>query len=179
MIVCVFDTETTGLIENHTKKLKDQPEVIEFAAAWADWDRLDVLVDQYSVLIRPSKSLPDQVRLITKLSDADLASCPAFKDVHEQISKVLTGVEIVCAHNLSFDMEMIDIEYERLGRKVAWPPTKICTVEQTIHIDGNRTKLDDLYMLLTGQQHVGAHRAMADVLATLACLREIRARGWM
>jgi hypothetical protein len=76
-------------------------------------------------------------------------------------------------------MEMLDLEYEKLGQKIMWPAQRICTVEQTIHVTGNRINLGDLHMLLTGQQHVGAHRAMPDVLATLNCLRAIREKGWI
>jgi hypothetical protein len=76
-------------------------------------------------------------------------------------------------------MEIIDLEFERLGRTFVWPTTRICTVEQTIHISGNRIKLSDLYRMLTGQEHRDAHRAMPDVLATLVCLKGIRDKGWL
>jgi DNA polymerase-3 subunit epsilon len=179
MIVCVFDTETTGLIENHSIKLERQPEVIEFASVWADWDDLDTVIDKYEVLIKPHQVLPEKTKTTTHMTDADLVNCPSFAQVSHQIYIPLCTCDILCAHNLSYDMEMLDIEFERLGQKLMWPSTRLCTVEQTIHVTGNRIKLGDLYKLLTGEEHKDAHRAMPDVLATLRCLKEIRKRGWM
>jgi DNA polymerase III epsilon subunit-like protein len=180
MIVCVFDTETTGLIDNHTRKLDRQPEVIEFACVQADWDDLEDIVDSYSVLIRPRTDVTDTIAVKTKITNEMLKDCTHFdKEIADRLVYFLCGSDLVCGHNLSFDMEMVDFEFERLGRKVVWPPSRICTVEQTIHINGNRINLGDLHMLLTGQKHEGAHRAMPDVLATLDCLRAIRAKGWL
>jgi DNA polymerase III epsilon subunit-like protein len=179
MIVCVFDTETTGLIDNHSVKLDRQPEVIEFAAAWVDWEDLTTLVIQYSTLIKPSKELPDKIKEITHLDDSDLAGCPSFASVSDRIASLLTEADAVCGHNLSYDMEMIDLEFERLGKRLTWPQQRICTVEQTIHIKGDRISLGDLHLLLTGALHVDAHRAMPDVMATLRCLTEIKARDWL
>jgi DNA polymerase-3 subunit epsilon len=180
MIVSIFDTETTGLIENHSRKLDKLPEVIEFACVWAEWDNLDEIVDRYEVLIRPRLGpLSDKVKSVTHLSDENLVDCVTFDQVAERIYSMLTATPIVCGHNLSFDMEMMDIEYERLQRRIRWPATKICTVEQTIHVTGNRIKLEDLHVMMTGEPHKNAHRAMEDVLATLRCLRGIRAKGWI
>jgi DNA polymerase-3 subunit epsilon len=182
MIVCVFDTETTGLIDNHVKRLDRQPEVIEFACVWAQWDALDEIIESFETLVRPQYS-----RLADKpekekphgLTDEDLKDCLTFDQVSEKVLALLTGTQVVCGHNLSFDMEMMDIEYERLRRKIAWPAARMCTVEQTIHITGNRIKLEDLHEMLLGHKHENAHRAMDDVMATLRCLREIRRKGWL
>jgi DNA polymerase III epsilon subunit-like protein len=182
MIVCVFDTETTGLIDNHVKRLDRQPEVIEFACVWADWDSLDTIEARYETLVRPQYS-----RLADKpekekphhLTDEDLAGCATFDQVADKIYALLTGTQVICGHNLSFDMEMMDIEYERLRRRITWPAARMCTVEQTMHMTGNRTKLEDLHQTLLGYKHENAHRAMDDVMATLRCLREIRRKGWL
>jgi DNA polymerase III epsilon subunit-like protein len=179
MIVCVFDTETTGLIDNHTRKLDRQPEVIEFACVWADWDDLEDVVDSYSVLIKPRTDVTDQIAVKTKITNEMLRGSPPFREVAHKIALLVSAAEIVCGHNLSFDMEMLDLEYERLDQKIKWPAQRICTVEQTIHVTGNRINLGDLHLLLTGQKHEGAHRAMPDVLATLDCLRAIREKGWL
>jgi DNA polymerase III epsilon subunit-like protein len=189
MIVCVFDTETTGLIDNHIKPLVRQPEVIEFACVWADWDDLTKVVASYETLIRPQHSRLADKPIEEKphnLTDEDLKDCVTFDQVADKIQSLLTGVEIVSGHNLSFDMEMMDIEYERLRRRLAWPSARMCTVEQTMHINGNRMALGrnkrgeiGLYEYLTGEEHKDAHRAMSDVMATLRCLQKIREKGWL
>jgi DNA polymerase III epsilon subunit-like protein len=195
MIVCIFDTETTGLIDNHVKRLDRQPEVIEFACVWADWDGLvsdEAVLDRYEVLIRPQlcrlNDKPEKEKP-HHLTDEQLADCPCFgREIADKLVYFLAGSDVVCGHNLSFDMEMIDIEFERLGRKLVWPPVRMCTVEQTSHIAQdaqrkpsryNRVSLGDLHYYLTGVEHENAHRAMDDVMATLRCLREIRRKGWL
>jgi DNA polymerase III epsilon subunit-like protein len=189
VIVCIFDTETTGLIENHSKRLDRQPEVIEFASVWAHWEQLEEIVDRFEVLIKPTLGpISDDIFSKTHISNEMVAGCPTFKDVAHRIALLLSASEVVCGHNLSFDMEMLDLEHERLGRKVFWPSTRICTVEQSSHIAQkaqrkpsvhNRVSLADLHYYLTGAEHVGAHRAMADVLATHRCLCEMRRRDWL
>jgi len=178
MIVTVFDTETTGLIDNHTLKLARQPEVIEFACVQCDWDMLNIK-DQFEVMIKPSQPLPDKTKEVTNITDEKLAHCLSFAAHADTIAAYLTQVDIVCGHNLSYDMEVMDFEFERLGRKLFWPEIRICTVEQTMHVNGNRIKLGDLYKMLTGLVHEDAHRAMPDVLATLVCLKGIRDKGWI
>lgn len=179
MTVCVFDTETTGLIENHSLKLDKQPEVIEFACAIVDWDLLLNVREAFETFIRPYNLLPERTKTTTGLSDEDLVKAPRFKEVAEAIKSYIEGSDVVVGHNLSYDIEMMDLEFERLGQKIAWPSTKVCTIEQTIHITGNRIKLGDLYKMFTGVEHKDAHRAMPDVLATLTCLKGIREKGWL
>jgi DNA polymerase-3 subunit epsilon len=179
MIACIFDTETTGLIDNHSIALGKQPEVVEFAAVRFDWDTYDI-VHRYDTLIKPSCGrLPDKTIQTTGLTDADLVGAPSFKAVAANIAGTIEPADIVIAHNLSYDIEMIDIEFERLVRRVAWPAIKLCTVEQTMHVTGNRINLSGLHKMITGRPHEGAHRAMADVMATLTVLRGARERGWL
>ena len=180
MIAAVFDTETTGLIDNHVLKLDRQPEVVEFACVMVrDWEER---VSEYQTLIRPRVwPIATEVREkgALRLSDEELERQPSFSQVAQDIERVLSSADAVVAHNLSFDMEMIDIEFERLGRKLAWPSIKICTVEQSIFFVGGRLNLTDLLFKLTQREHRGAHRAMADVLATVDCLAEMKRRGWL
>lgn len=92
---------------------------------------------------------------------------------------MLLKADVVVGHNLSFDMEMIDLEMERLSVALAWPRQKVCTVEQTVHHFGRRIALGELYRVLTGEEHTNAHRALGDVDATIACLMEMRRRDWL
>jgi DNA polymerase-3 subunit epsilon len=190
-IVCVFDTETTGLIDNHSIKLDKQPEVIEFASAWADWESLATdaprMIDEFSVLIKPRNPISEEITSRTAIDNDMVRDAPHFSSIFHQIYTLVSTADIICGHNLSFDMEILDLEFERMGQKIMWPAERICTVEQTAHIaqaakrkgTGNRISLADLYFYLTGQEHEGAHRALVDVRATLRCLGELRKRKWL
>jgi DNA polymerase III epsilon subunit-like protein len=180
MRAVVFDTETTGLIENHTLRLSMQPEVIEFAAVAVDWDALEV-VAEVSHLIRPRlvNSLPDETVKRTQIIDEDLAGKPFFSELAASIKIELENADAVVGHNLAFDMEMIDIEFERIRDAVDWPGVRICTIEQSSHYVGHRLNLTGLLRALTGRDHTNAHRALDDARATAAILIEMRRRDWL
>jgi DNA polymerase-3 subunit alpha len=177
MKALLLDTETTGLIFNHSITLDQQPEVIEFYGCVADLKKGKISHD-LNTLIKP-KNYPMTDEIIaetkTKLSNEMLADAPLFKEEAPGIKKLIENAPIVIAHNASFDKEMLDIEYERLGMKLKWPPL-ICTIEQTIHIKGYRLSLTNLHIELFKEPFPEAHRAKADVMALLRICKELYKR---
>jgi DNA polymerase III epsilon subunit-like protein len=177
----VFDTETTGLTKNRTVRLEKQPEVIEFYARLIDLDKGIEPIADYYTMIRPVVEFPMSDWTIretkTKLSNELLKDAPIFAEVADDIHNFLATGPGVLAHNLSFDKDMIEIELERLGRKIEWPIINICTVEQTIHLRGRRMNQTALYNYLFNKDFDGAHRARSDVTALAEIAVELRRRG--
>jgi DNA polymerase III epsilon subunit-like protein len=175
LIVFAFDTETTGLVENRTVKLDKQPEIIEFYGALVNLDTGKVLkeIDQ---LFKPSREISEEITKITGIDNDMVANSPPFKQFADVIKTLLQNAPAVLAHNLSFDIDMVELEMERLGKKVEWPH-KICTVEQTKHLKGFRLKLSLLHEHLFGTPFSGAHRAKVDVEALIRCAVKLRAEG--
>lgn len=174
----LFDTETTGLIDNRTVKLEKQPEIIEYYGCIASL-RSGEIVDELDVLIRPSRPevVTKEITRITGLTwDEHLHDKEPFAKQADKIFSQIQGAPIVIAHNLSFDKEMIDIESQRLNTKVKWPKRLLCTVEQTIHLKGFRLNLSNLHELLFGERFDGAHRAKVDVQALVRCAVELHKR---
>lgn len=180
MKALVLDTETTGLVHNHSIALELQPEVIEFYACLADLKRRRIEWER-EWLIKP-KAYPMTAEVMaetkTRLDNEMLSDALHFKDVAQQIKKLIEGAPAIIAHNASFDKEMIDIEYERLGVKLKWPRL-ICTVEQTVHMKGYRLTLTDLHTTLFKQGFPEAHRAKPDVQALVRCCYELFKRGML
>lgn len=178
MIAMLFDTETTGLIDNHAIRLERQPHVIEFYSCLADLKTGDV-IEEIDLLIRPPEMryLSEEISSITGISREMVENSPLFSDVSQKIFDAIEKAETVVAHNLSFDMEMMDLEAERLGKKIRWPERRICTVEQTIYLNGHRLNLSGLHELLFKERFAGAHRAKVDVMALLRCCVELYSRG--
>lgn len=172
MKVVIFDTETNGLIENHTIKLNKQPEVIEFYGCVVDLAKKGKILSEFDTLVRPHRPLDDEPKKITGLTDEILATAPYFESVANRVELILQSAPVVIAHNLSFDVEMIELEMERLHRKIAWP-RKLCTVEQTIHLKGFRLSQSNLHEFLFGEGFEGAHRAKADVHALVRICVEL------
>ncbi len=171
----VFDTETTGLIENRTVPLDRQPEVVEFYGCVADLATGEVS-RELDLLIKPSRlPLPAIITKVTGLTDAALADAPSFTSKADSIFKMIESVPLVIAHNAAFDKGMLDLEAERLGRAIKWPRL-VCTIEWTVHVKGYRLNLSALHEHLFGEPHKGAHRARADVQALLRCAVELYKR---
>lgn len=175
----IFDTETTGLVQNRTIKLDKQPEIIEFYGCTVDLSTGE-LIDEIDVLIRPAKlPLPPIITKITGLKSEMFEKEPRFGFFAPTIRAAIEreGVTPI-AHNLSFDKDMVEIEFERLGEKIEWP-AGLCTVEQSIHVKGFRLTLGGLHSELFGEPFVGAHRAKVDVAALTRCAVEMFKRGWL
>ena len=174
MKALLIDTETTGLIFNHSITLDHQPEVIEFYGCLASLVT-GKISHELNVLIKPSNYPMTEALMAeckTKLDNEMLADASSFKYEASGIKQMIENAPVVIAHNASFDKEMLDIEYERLKMKVKWPPL-ICTIEQTIHIKGYRLSLTNLHIELFKEPFPEAHRARADVMALLRICKEL------
>lgn len=171
----IFDTETTGLIMNRRLPLDKQPHITEFFGVTVDL-KTGKMGKKISHLVKPPIHISGEITRITGINDELVADAPPFADVADKIIKALEAAPVVIAHNLSYDVDMVELEAERLGRKIAWPK-KICTVEQTIHLKSFRLNLSRLHELLFGEPFAGAHRAEADVTALTKCCIELYKRG--
>ena len=175
MIAAIFDTETTGLVENRALPLSKLPEVIEFYGATVDLDA-DVVIEELDVLIRPSRMpLPRKIVEITGITDADLDGKPSFGEVLAGITGLFSKADVVISHNASFDSEMLEIEAQRLGVELKLPRL-LCSVEQTVTLTGQRLSLSALHENLFGMKFPSAHRARNDARALIRCCVELKRR---
>lgn len=176
MKVLIFDTETSGLISNRSLRLNQQPSVIDFYGAVVDLATGEI-GGEFETLLRPPSAISEDITRITGLRNEDLETASPFSAHAETIKRLVEGSEAIIAHNLSFDREMLDIEFERLGQTLQWPAINICTVEATVHLTGLRLTLSALHYLLFGTSFSGAHRARHDVAALIRCAIELHKRG--
>jgi DNA polymerase-3 subunit alpha (Gram-positive type) len=173
----LFDTETTALISNRMTRQEKQPEVVEFYGCLADIPTGEVL-EELDVLIKPRLSnMSEKITKITGITDEMLEDKPTFPQVSSSIQDFMEKAPTVIAHNLAFDTDVLDVEYERMGKKFKWPADKICTVEQTLHLLGRRITLGDLHEMMLGEKLVNAHRARNDVLGLLRVCTKLYERG--
>lgn len=177
----VFDTETTGLVKNMTVKLNKQPEIIEFYGCVVDLSS-GAIAEELELVIKPTVEFPMSAYTIretkTKLSNELLEDAPRFKEVADEVRKFLEDAPMTIAHNHSFDRDMVNVEYMRLGQDlIAWPKRTVCTVEQTIHLRGRRLNLTALHELLFEVKFENAHRARNDVEALTRIACELHKRG--
>ena len=172
MRVCIFDTETTALLPVSIASDSLQPRLIEFYGCVVGDD--DAILEEYEALVYPGHPLSEETTKITGLTDADLVAAPGFDRVADNIDSIIASCDMVVAHNLSYDMGVLDVEFGRLGRTVRWPSLKLCTVEQTVYLKGVRLSLSNLHEFLFSEKFEGAHRARVDVQALVKCFCHLR-----
>jgi DNA polymerase III epsilon subunit-like protein len=175
----IFDTETTGLFSNSLIALKHKPHVIEFFAQKGDIDEEGNMtnLEELEFFCKPPIAVSEEITRITGIKPEDVADAPPFKEKADEVFKFFADVEVPVAHNLSYDMAVVNAEFERLGREFVWSRQLLCTVEATEHLRGHRLSLSALHELLFGEPFAGAHRARHDVTATTRCLCELIKRG--
>lgn len=175
MKTLVFDTETTDLVSNSLVPEKHQPHVIEFYGCIVD-DGGDIL-EELDFMCNPGVPVTDTITRITGIKPEDVADAPPFAHFAPQVYELIRKSNAVVAHNLTFDMSVIDTEFSRLRMQAFWPNVRTCTVEATEWFCGYRLNLSALHEYLFKEPFAGAHRAKVDVMALVRCFNELRKRG--
>jgi DNA polymerase III epsilon subunit-like protein len=169
--VIVFDLETTGLPKAQGADLDLQPRITEFGAIKLN-EKLEE-IGVLEILINPGIPLDPVITKITGLTDDDLKDKKPFVAHLDEVIEFFLGERQLVAHNLPFDRAVLTFELERLERVTSfpWPPEQICTVEVGETIWNKKRKLGDIYLEVTGQEHKGAHRSIADVRALIKIIQ--------
>ena len=173
--IIVFDTETTGLIENSAIPLVRQPSIIELCAIKLRFDPEagDFVegADELWESLFHHGPLSDETTKITGITTQDVACAPKFASRIDDLAEFFLGARAMVGHNLSYDRDMLELELRRLGRHTSfpWPPRHICTVEESETITGFRLGLNDLHERLLGHRFLEHHRAKPDTQATTRC----------
>lgn len=177
MRAIIFDTETSGLVENDLMPLDKQPYIIELCAFLVDDEVGPEPIEQLDFLCRPPVRLDPVITRITGLTDRDLADKPTFAEYMDAVRAFWSKADTVVAHNLPFDYAMLNFEFKRRNAALEWPAIKCCTVANTEHMAGHRLKLIELHKMLFDVTFESAHRARYDVAALARCWVELRKRG--
>jgi DNA polymerase III epsilon subunit-like protein len=200
-LVLIFDTETTGLIPKHTVPLDEQPYVLQLSYIVYDVETNRV-IKVADFIIRP----PDHVviqPLITEITGITRELCDsqgvpidvALREFYEDYLRC----DLIVAHNIEFDSEMIRIEImrnldlETTGCpliKTLFPldnskPTyctmihgrKLCNIQRTAasgRIWIKPPKLEELYERLFGEKPQNLHNALVDTYVCLRCFVKMR-----
>ena len=175
MLTLIFDTETSDLIGNSLLADRHMPHIIEFYGCIVN-EEGDV-VEELDVLCKPPQPISETTTRITGIKQEDVKDAPPFSHFAEKVFAMIESADTVVAHNLTYDMGVVNVEAKRLGREVAWPADRVCTVESSEFYKSHRLNLSALHELLFDEQFTGAHRARVDVEALTRCYLETVRRG--
>ncbi len=155
----VTDTETTG-----GKAGADR--VIELAAVKV---RGGAVVDRFSQLINPERSIPRRITEITGITTGMVFNQPVAAEVFPAYLDFL-GEAVFVAHHAPFDLGFINAELERMGAPALANPV-LCTLRLARRLlAGLRSKGLGSVAAFYGITIDGRHRALGDAEATAQVL---------
>lgn len=156
----VVDVETTGG-GVHLGNRMTEIAIVEVAGGQ--------IVDRWSTLLNPGRSIPPIVERITGISAAMVDGAPFFEHVAPEVAERLEG-RIFVAHNAAFDRGFVRAELvAAMGESPPLP--SLCTVRLTRGLVPTlrRRNLDAVTQHF-GVKIEGRHRAWGDALATAQVL---------
>ena len=155
----VVDTETTGIQASNDR-------LIEIAAVRVQGGKI---VDRFSSLINPERSVPRRIADMTGISTAMLFDQPTISGVMPAFEHFL-GEGIFVAHNLTFDLGFVNAERARLDQHPLSNKT-LCTLRLARRLlTGLPSKGLSSVAAFYRIPIAGRHRAMGDAAATAAIL---------
>ena len=160
------DLETTG-----TSPRWD--EIIEIGAVRV---RGGEVVESYQQLINPGFEIDPYVVALTGITDEMVSDAPAIEDALPKFADFL-GVSVMVGHNIaSFDSNFLYDAGERSGRPVRNDFVDSMRIARKLHRDWDHHRLCDLRKAFDIEDE-GAHRALADAIATMRALEAMKAEA--
>ncbi|MBK9108061.1 MAG: GIY-YIG nuclease family protein [Saprospiraceae bacterium] len=129
------------------------------------------VVDQYTSLINPERSIPPEITRITGITNEMVEDAPKFYEIAKEVI-LKTQDCIFVAHNVHFDYGFIKEEFHQLG--FSFSLKKLCTLQLSRKIFKGLPSYSLGSLIVHFSIEVEArHRAMDDCKATLALFKEI------
>lgn len=169
----VFDVETTG-----TDRRLDQ--VIELCVQFGLGDDAPSRTWRF----RPSVPISPGAQAVHGISMADLAECPPFAALADEVRAIFEKARVLVGYNLAFDIDMLQAEYERLRQPRLPVDDKHVVDAFRLWQQCEPRSLMDAHRRFVGEEFGEAHTAAADVAATgrvLAGMLQhfgLDSRGW-
>lgn len=160
-IACI-DVETTG-----TSPQQDR--ITEIGIVEIDPDGS---VREWSTLVNPGVPIPPFIQNLTGISDAMVATAPAFAEIAGELQRRLAG-RLFVAHNVRFDYGFVRNEFKRAD--IAFRADTLCTVRlsRRLYPQHYKHNLDSLIERL-GLIIEDRHRALSDARVLSIFLRRLR-----
>ena len=191
MHILFFDTETNGLPRTRCNPTAaDYPSIVQLA--WQLWESTPTgnrLLSRHSHIVRPPMNIvwnleSQGFHKITHQQAMDEGMYAS--DVIRLFRDDLGTADMIVAHNLTFDFEVLNAEAERRGiPPLVWPARSLCTMKESKdfcklpsasrhHSDYKYPKLSELHTLLFGStDDITFHNADHDVEATQQCFYDL------
>ncbi|WPJ95655.1 3'-5' exonuclease [Coraliomargarita algicola] len=184
----IIDTETTGLTPLSfvtERNYKQWPRMVQIAWGLVDEGAIEI---DHSALIRPvGFQIPYSSMRIHGITQTQAEE--EGEDLHLQLkmlNKVMQDADTIVAHNLNFDLGIIQSEAMRIGYPIAFPNKRHCTayMGQAYLRKEKKQRLADfpslgeLHQQLLGDDYGPKHDALRDVIACASAYEHLRRLGY-
>jgi DNA polymerase-3 subunit epsilon len=119
--------------------------------------------------VHPGVPIPPDATAIHGISDDDVADCPTLRAIAPSLARFLEGCDLAGFNILGFDLRLLAAEFNRVGLVFPVSGRRIVDACRIFHQREPRD-LTAAYKFYCNQEHLGAHGAAADVLATAAII---------
>jgi len=126
------------------------------------------IVHQWSSLVKPDSSIPNNIQALTGISDEMVEHAPKFQSLIPLLQKQLEG-DVFVAHSVNFDYSFIERAFKEC--EVAWRMDKLCTIKyaRKVFPEIGRYSLANLARELQVSNN-NPHRALSDALCAAEVL---------
>ena len=126
------------------------------------------IVNQWSSLVKPDSSIPNNIQALTGISDEMVEHAPKFQSLIPLLQKQLEG-DVFVAHSVNFDYSFIERAFREC--EVAWRMDKLCTIKyaRKVFPEIGRYSLANLARELQVSNN-NPHRALSDALCAAEVL---------
>ena len=184
-----FDTETNGKAISFSAPASDSdnwPRITQLA--WQLYDADEKLINEKSHLIKPDGWVVPKEKFFTD-NNMSTERCEEFgvplAEVISDFLKDMNQSEHLIAHNINFDLPVIDSEFIRLKITPEKRPNKFCTMLESVSfckLPGYYGKykwpsLIELHAKLFKEEFSSAHDALGDVKACSKSFFELKKLG--
>ncbi|MCL1873591.1 MAG: exonuclease domain-containing protein [Clostridiales bacterium] len=161
----VLDIETTGLDAASN-------EIIEVAAVKI---RSGSLEEEFSTLVKPKRTLPPEITVLTGIDEKMLEKAPLLEEIMPQLEDFVAS-DIIIAHNAAFDAAFLSRHFRR---EKEWLDS--LSLAQIVYPDRPSYALASLADHL-GLMNPAFHRALGDAKTAgelfLFCQKELKELNW-
>lgn len=187
MRVLIFDTETTGLPKNYKAPLSEWPHIVQLSYLIYDLDNKKIVTIQDHIVKLPEGITisEDSIKVHGITNEIAQEKGIDIKEALLRLSICLDDVQMIVAHNLSFDKNMVQaacLRADYVNILKTKPFIEYCTMRHSIdlcniEVISTRTnkpvkkwpKLIELYEFLFKEIPNHLHDSLIDVLVCLRC----------
>lgn len=157
--IAFFDIESTG-----TNVRTDRIIDLAIVKVFSDGRR-----EEIAWRMNPEQPIPHGASKVHGIYDKDVKDSPTFKQLAQKIAAAFEGCDLGGYNILRFDIPMLCEEFSRAGVPFSTEGRRVVDPQRIFHQREPRD-LTAAVRLYCGESHLGAHGALADVLATINVL---------